>query len=470
MTTSQTISPAPASTARVLFASLAGTAIEFFDFYIYATAAVLVFPQLFFPNTDATTATLQSFATFSIAFFARPIGAMVFGHFGDRIGRKATLVAALLTMGLSTVAIGLLPTYQSVGIWAPLLLALCRFLQGFGLGGEWGGAVLLATENAPPGRKAWFGMFPQLGAPIGFICSTGIFLVITETLTDQQFQSFGWRIPFIASALLVFVGLYVRLRISETPAFQQAMERNERVQVPLATIFKQHLWLLLLGTFGALATFVLFYLMTVFALSWGINALGFTRQEFLPFQIIGVVFFGITIPISAWLADRVGRWTVLLWATAAIAGFGLLFEPLFSTGSASSAIVFMILGLALMGFTYGPLGTALSEPFPVGVRYTGASLAFNLAGIFGASLAPYVATTLATAYGIHAVGLYLFAAAALTFLALLGLKRNARESTQHDELSSGPATGQSPQRPPSIAALTLASLRSGVHSAMKRKA
>lgn len=416
------------STRRVLLASLAGTTIEFFDFYIYATAAVLVFPQLFFPNADPTTAMLQSFATFSIAFFARPIGAVLFGHFGDRIGRKATLVAALLTMGLATVVIGLLPTYESAGIWAPLLLAVCRFFQGLGLGGEWGGAVLLATENAPPSKKAWFGMFPQLGAPIGFLCSTGIYLLLTEVLTDQQFLSFGWRIPFIASASLVLVGLYVRLRIAETPAFKQALANDERVNVPLLSVFSQHAWLLVLGTFGALATFVLFYLMTVFALSWGISALGFTRQEFLPIQMIGVVFFGLTIPLSAWLADRYGRNTVLLWATGLIGAFGLLFQPMFGSGDLIGVLAFMIIGLALMGLTYGPLGTALSEPFPVGVRYTGTSLAFNLAGIFGASLAPYVAMTLATSYGITAVGYYLSGAAALTFLALLGLGRHGHRA------------------------------------------
>lgn len=419
-----------ASTSRVLLASLAGTTIEFFDFYIYATAAVIVFPQLFFPNADATTAMLQSFATFSIAFFARPVGAVLFGHFGDRVGRKATLVAALLTMGLATVTIGLLPTYAVAGVWAPFLLAMCRFFQGLGLGGEWGGAVLLATENAPQSKKAWFGMFPQLGAPIGFLCSTGIFLLLTECLTDQQFASFGWRIPFIASALLVFVGLYVRLRISETPAFKKVIENDERVRVPLATVFSQHFRLLILGTFGALATFVLFYLMTVFALSWGINALGFTREEFLPIQIIGVLFFGLTIPLAAWLADRFGRRRVLLWATASIGAFGLLFAPLFGAGGYAGATVFMILGLALMGMTYGPLGAALSEPFPVGIRYTGVSLAFNMAGIFGASLAPYIATTLATNFGIQAVGLYLTGAAALTFLALLALNHDetAQES------------------------------------------
>jgi MFS family permease len=315
-------------------------------------------------------------------------------------------------------------------VWAPLLLATCRFFQGLGLGGEWGGAVLLATENAPGSKKSWFGMFPQLGAPIGFLCSTGIFLLITETLTDAQFLSFGWRIPFLASALLVLVGLYVRLRISETPAFKKAMENDERVRVPLLTVFSRHALLLVFGTFGALATFVLFYLMTVFALSWGISSLGFTRQQFLPIQMVGVVFFGLTIPLSAWLADQFGRRNMLLWATALIGLFGLLFQPLFGSGETVNVVTFMILGLALMGLTYGPLGTALSEPFPVGVRYTGVSLAFNLAGIFGASLAPYIATTLAKDYGIEAVGFYLAGAALITFLALLGLGRLEAESNR----------------------------------------
>src|SRR5690606_17580302 len=218
------------SPRRILFASLVGTAIEFFDFYIYGTAAVLVFPKLFFPAGDPAAATLASLATFAIAFFARPVGAALFGHFGDRVGRKATLVAALLTMGLSTVVIGVLPTYAQIGIAAPLLLALCRFGQGLGLGGEWGGAVLLATENAPPGKRAWYGMFPQLGAPIGFICSGGIFLILSRALSDEQFFAWGWRIPFLASAALVIVGLWVRLRISETPAFQKALEQQERVR------------------------------------------------------------------------------------------------------------------------------------------------------------------------------------------------------------------------------------------------
>jgi metabolite-proton symporter len=411
------------SPRRVLFASLIGTTIEFFDFYIYGTAAVLVFPQLFFPGDNAATATLQSLATFALAFFARPLGSALFGHYGDRIGRKATLVAALLTMGLSTVIIGLLPTYASIGILAPALLALCRFGQGIGLGGEWGGAVLLATENAPPGKQAWYGMFPQLGAPIGFILSTLVFVILTAVLSEEQFFAWGWRVPFLASALLVFVGLYVRLQITETPAFQAAIEKQERVKVPIVTVFREHGSTLVLATLMATTTFVVFYLMTVFTLSWGTSQLGFERQQFLIMQIIGVLFFAAMIPLSAVVADRLGRLQMLIYATVAIMLFGLVFGPLFAAGGTAMVTLLLCLGLACMGLTYGPLGTALSEQFPTAVRYTGASMAFNLAGILGGSLAPYIATWLAVNYGIAAVGYYLVGAGALTLGALLVILR-----------------------------------------------
>lgn len=406
------------SPSRVLLASLVGTTIEFFDFYIYATAAVLVFPKLFFPASDPTSATLQSLATFAIAFFARPIGSALFGHFGDRIGRKATLVAALLTMGGSTVVIGLLPTYASIGVLAPALLALCRFGQGLGLGGEWGGAVLLATENAPPGKRAWYGMFPQLGAPLGFLCSGGIFLLLSETLTDAQFFSYGWRIPFVASSVLVLFGLYVRLQITETPVFQQALDRHERVKVPMLAVLRDHPRELVLGTLAAVATFVLFYLMTVFALSWGTSALGYARPTFLMIQLFAILFFAATIPLSAKLADRYGRRFSLIWISAAIAVYGLGFGALFGGGD-TGVVLALTIGLALMGLTYGPLGTILSELFPTSVRYTGSSLTFNFAGIVGASLAPYIATSLATSYGLPSVGYYLSGAALLTLVALL---------------------------------------------------
>ena len=408
----------PVNTAgQVLFASLIGTTIEFFDFYIYATAAVLVFPRLFFPSTDPASGILASLATFAIAFVARPIGSALFGHFGDRIGRKATLVAALLTMGISTVAIGALPTYSTIGVAAPALLSLCRFGQGLGLGGEWGGAVLLAVENAPPNRRAWYGMFPQLGAPIGFFFSGSVFLLLSERLTNDQFFSYGWRIPFLASAALVLVGLYVRLTISETPVFRDALLREERVKLPVKVVFRDHLGTVFKGVLVSLATFVLFYLMTVFALSWGTTALQYNRATFLIIQLVGIVFFAVTIPVSAVIAER-GRRRALMWVSIAIAAFGLVLAPMLSAGIVGATLA-MIVGQALMGFTYGPLGTTLSELFPTTVRYTGSSLTFNLAGIFGASLAPYIATWLARTYGLQFVGYYLSAAAVLTILGIL---------------------------------------------------
>ena len=414
---------ARAPVRRILLASLAGTSIEFFDFYIYATAAVLVFPTLFFPASDPASATLQSLATFALAFFARPVGSALFGHFGDRIGRKATLVTALLTMGVSTVLIGVLPTYASVGVSASVMLALCRFGQGLGLGGEWGGAVLLATENAPPGKQAWYGCFPQLGAPLGFWCSTGVFLLLTRGLSDAQFFRWGWRVPFIASAVLVLIGLYVRLQLVETPAFRRALEQGEREKVPLFAVCSKHVRALLLGTLAATATFVVFYLMTVFALSWATTALQYKRPEFLVLQMIGVLCFGIAIPISAIAADRIGSRRMLMIATVAIIAFGFAFEPLFRVHSTPQVLAFLCLGLGLMGLTYGPIGSFLAGLFPTAVRYTGTSLTFNLAGILGASLAPYIATSLATQHGIRYVGYYLTTVGCVTLAALLGLRR-----------------------------------------------
>ena len=414
------------SPAQVLFASLIGTTIEFFDFYIYATAAVLVFPPLFFPKSDPASATLASLATFAIAFIARPIGSALFGHFGDRVGRKTTLVAALLTMGLSTVTIGLLPTYATIGIAAPLLLAICRFGQGLGLGGEWGGAVLLAVENAPPGKRAWYGMFPQLGAPIGFLFSGGIFLLLSTTLTNEQFFAFGWRLPFLASSALVAVGLYVRLTITETPVFREALKRSERVEVPMLVVIRDHLGTLCLGVLVSLTAFMIFYLMTVFTLSWGTSALGYSREKFLVMQLFSILFFAAFTPISALLAER-GRRRMLMWVNAGIFAFGLVLAPLFVAGTAG-AVTMMVIGMTLVGLVYGPLGTVLSELFPTSVRYSGSSLTFNLAGIFGASLAPYAATYLAKTYGLQYVGYYLSAGAVLSMIGLLATRETAHET------------------------------------------
>lgn len=411
------------SPARVLGASLIGTTIEFFDFYAYATAAVLVFPALFFPGSDPMTALLASFATFSIAFFARPFGALVFGHYGDRIGRKTTLVAALLTMGISTVIIGLLPGYERIGIAAPLLLALCRFGQGFGLGGEWGGAVLLATENAPEGKQSWYGMFPQLGAPVGLFLSSGLFWVLLHFMTQEQLLSWGWRIPFIGSILLIAVGLWVRLSLTETPEFQKAIDKEERVAVPAAEVFRNHKRSLVLGTFVALVTFVLFYICSAYLLSYNIKVRGISFKDALAVQIYGSVVFGIAIVIAGKVADRTGRYPFLLAVTVLIALFSFALAPLL-TGSVAQIYGFVTLGMFLMGLTYGVIGAALAAPFPTKVRYTGSSMTFNFAGIFGASLAPYAATWLASTYGMWAVGLYLLAASAITMVCIVLIGRD----------------------------------------------
>jgi metabolite-proton symporter len=407
---------------RILLASMVGTTIEFYDFYIYATAAVLVFPKLFFPKGDPATATLQSLATFALAFLARPIGSAIFGHFGDRIGRKTTLVTALLTMGISTICIGLLPTYASIGVFAAVLLALCRVGQGLGLGGEWGGAVLLATENAPAGKHAWYGMFPQLGAPLGLVFSIASFLVLSHVLTEAQFLSWGWRVPFLASTVLVAVGLYIRLQLVETPAFKRSVAKGERVRVPFAVVFRKYPLQLLWGTLGSTTTFVVFYLANIFALGWGTGSLKFGREEFLIMQMIAVVFFALMIPVAGASADRIGGRAMLIIATLLIIVYGFSFRSLFSSHEPATVFVFLALGFGLSGLSYGPLGSALAALFPTPVRYTGTSLAFNFAGILGASIAAPIANWLASHYGLAYVGYYLSAAGLITLLALFFIK------------------------------------------------
>ncbi|NLU83365.1 MHS family MFS transporter [Rhodococcus sp. HNM0569] len=419
---------------------MVGTSIEFYDFYIYATAAVSVFPHLFFPKGDSTTALLASLATFGLAFVARPLGSILFGHFGDRIGRKATLVGSLLTMGIATFAIGLLPTYHAVGLLAPALLALMRFCQGLGLGGEWSGAALLATETAKEGKRAWAAMWPQLGAPIGFFLANGLFLLITLGLghdnadpdLDSAFLSWGWRIPFLLSAVMVMIGLYVRLRLEETPVFARAVERGEKVKAPLAQVFKTSWKQLLIGTFVMVGTYTLFYIMTTWALSFGTgktpadggHGAGFSYADFLVLQLIAVLFFAAMVPVSGWLADRFGRRPTLLVITGVIMVFGLTFGLILDTESISQGrmVFFLILGMLLMGLTFGPMSAVLPELFPTNVRYTGSGIAYNASSILGAAIAPFIATWLATTHGVGWVGVYLLIASATTFVALLVMR------------------------------------------------
>ncbi|CAG7844719.1 Inner membrane metabolite transport protein YhjE [Pseudoclavibacter triregionum] len=429
---------------RVLTASLAGTAIEFFDFYIYATAASLVFPQLFFPKQDATTALLSSFAIFGVAFIARPVGSILFGHFGDRIGRKGTLVATLLTMGIATFAIGLLPTAATPGweFWAPFLLVVCRFLQGLGLGGEWSGAALLATENAPAHKRAVYGTFPQLGAPIGFILGNSLFVLLSSTMPDEAFMDWGWRIPFLLSALLVIIGLWVRFSLLETPSFQAVKDEGHVARVPLAATFKTSWRQVILGTFIMVATYVLFYLMTAFTLTYGtkptrdqaaaaatadkpynpetyVPGLGYHREEFLTMLIIAVCFFAIFTYVSGLVAERYGRRGMLLVVTVAIAAYGFALTPMLAMGTVG-VMAMLIVGMTLMGLTFGPMAAFLPELFPANVRYTGSAVAYNLASVLGAAVAPTIFVALWT-YGQGSpfwVGVYLAGAGLLSFIAI----------------------------------------------------
>lgn len=432
--------------SRVLLASLIGTTIEFYDFYVYATAAVLVFPHLFFPAGNDKAALLASFAVFGAAMIARPLGAIFFGHLGDKRGRKITLVGALLTMGVATFLIGVLPTYAVAGWLAPTLLVVLRLAQGFALGGEWSGAALVATENAPKGKRAVFGTFPQLGAPIGFIIANGLFLTIAAVLPSNDpsrpsdaFLAWGWRIPFLFSAVMVVVGLWVRLSLVESSAFEKAVRTGQVHKVPLAAAFKTHWRELILGTFYMLATYVLFYLMTTFSLSYGraalkgpLPGLGYDYRSFVLMMIIGVVFFGIFTLASGPWADRWGRRKTLIAVTSGIAVFGLLWVPMLSAGFVG-VMAWLIIGFTLMGMTFGPMGALLPELFPANVRYTGSGISYNVSSILGAAVAPFIAVALWSAGGGSPfwVGIYLSVMAVLTLIALL-----LGKETQHVDIDA----------------------------------
>lgn len=421
--TAATAGRAPA--ARVLTASLVGTAVEFYDFYIYATAASLVFPTLFFPSESASAQLLSSYATFAIAFIARPVGAVVFGHFGDRIGRKSTLVWSLMLMGGSTTAIAFLPTYAQAGWIAPALLCLLRFGQGLGLGGEWGGAALLAVENAPPGWKARFGMFPQLGAPVGFIVANGLFLILGLLLSPQDFIDWGWRIPFIASAVLVIIGLWVRLKLSETPAFREVLEKEKPPMIPLGELFRDHWKETIGGTFGVVACFCIYYIATAFALGYGTTTLGIPRETFLQVQLVAIMFMAGGIVWAGYWSDASSPRLVLSIGCALAVLAGFVMAPMFGSGDLMMIGALLSILLLLMGFVYGPLGAWLPGLFPARVRYTGASVAFNVGGVIGGGFTPVAAQMLAEQGGLSFVGFYLSLAAALSLVALLLLRKPA---------------------------------------------
>lgn len=414
------------STAHIAFASFIGTAIEFYDFYIYAMAAALVIGEVFFPRSDPEAQALNAFMTFGIAFVARPLGAMLFGHFGDRVGRKATLAMSLLVMGVSTLLIGLLPGYTSLGTWAPFILCLLRFGQGLGLGGEWGGAALLATEHAPAGKRAWFGMFPQLGPPVGFLLATLSFLALAFCLDDAGFRAWGWRIPFVMSAVLVAVGLYVRLKLAETPVFAAALQHKATHRMPASTLLRQHSKPVLLGALAMVVCYNLFYTATVFCLNYGTTALHIPRTQFLAVLCFAVLWMALATPLAAWASDRYGRQPVLLLSGVAAILAGFLLAPMLGSGSLLKIALFLSLALFLMGATFAPMGALLPELFPVAVRYSGAGMAYSMGGILGASFAPYISQLLVVRGGLVWVGWYMSATAAVSVLALwrIGETRN----------------------------------------------
>ncbi len=452
--------PSRSDRARIIVSSLVGTTIEFYDFYAYATAAISVFPILFFHSASQTGALLASLATFGVAFVARPIGSVLFGHFGDRIGRKATLVASLLTMGIATVIIGMLPNMYQIGLWAPALLAVMRFCQGLGLGGEWSGASLLAGENARPGKRGFDSMWPQLGAPIGFFLANGFFLILTFTMdydstsaqTNHSFLVWGWRLPFLFSAVIVVLGLWVRFKLEETPAFKHIQASGQVAKAPVAETFRTSWKQVIQGTFLMLTTYTLFYLMTTWILSYAIGSseegfLGIGYQTFLKIQLLTITAFALMVPVSGYLGDKFGRKAFLSATTAAIGVFGLTFGLFLApsrmgTGADANLVtmaIFMFIGMMLMGLTFGIQSALLPELFPTNVRYTGSAIAYNVSSILGAAVAPFIATWLASRYGPGYVGIYLLSMAILTFISCRSIPetRDRNLTTMAVEASEG---------------------------------
>ncbi len=411
--------------ARILIASLVGTGVEFYDFYIYATASALVIGPLFFPAQSATAQTLLAFMTFGLAFVARPVGAIAFGHFGDRIGRKSTLVASLMLMGASTLLIAFLPTYAVAGPIAPALLCILRFGQGFGLGGEWGGASLLAVENAPQGWEARFGAAPQLGAPIGFLFANGLFLILAYALSPAAFTAWGWRIPFLASSVLVLLGLWVRLKIGETAAFRAAIEAAPPPRVPVGLLLRRYPGAVVAGTAGVVACFAIFYLGTTFALSFATTHLGYAMQRFLALQLIANCALAVGIVTAGYWSDHANPARVLTIGAALTMAVGLVYGSGLASGALPVVLITLATALFVMGLVYGPLGAWLPALFPTSVRYTGISIAFNCGGIIGGALAPFAASWLALNGGVAFVGLFLTLAGSVT---LAGVRLAPRQA------------------------------------------
>ncbi|MDD7937867.1 MFS transporter [Actinomycetospora lutea] len=424
--TASTTEPSPDAVRRVAVASLVGTTIEWYDFFIYASAAGLVFSQLFFTALDPTTALLASFATIGVSFVARPLGGVIAGHLGDRLGRKGMLVATLLIMGLATTGVGLLPTYASIGVAAPILLLVLRLLQGLSAGGEWGGAALMAVEHAPPGRRGFFGTYPQVGVPIGLILANLVFLTVSTTTTREQFLSWGWRIPFLLSIVLVGVGFFVRLKVDESPVFEHLRDQRARRSSPMLAVLRDQPRALLVAIGLFIANNMIGYLLIAFITSYGTRVLGLSSATMLAVGIVGAVVWGVAIMWSGAWSDRVGRRRVYLVGTILLLVWSFPFFLLLDTAS----LPWMLLAVAVLGvglgLTYGPQAAAYAELFPAAVRYSGASFAYAVGAVLGGGFAPLVAQALIGATGTSlSVSVYMVVVCLITLAAVLALREGS---------------------------------------------